>query len=98
MSTWLWLAGVGLAGFGAWLAGWPAWRSYRMREQRDLNAERYLAWRGRAPRGPRPSVSEGLTGEERRRLYAAAAMAAVGIVCLIGFLASSSTGSRTPAT
>lgn len=88
MSALLWLAGLVVAGFGAWLAGWPAWQSYRGREQRDLNAERYLAWRGRAPRGPRPSMREGLTGEERRRLYAAAVLGAVGLVCLIGFLAS----------
>jgi hypothetical protein len=89
VSAWLWLAGLVVAAFGAWLSGWPAWQSYRRREQRDLNAERYLAWRGRAPRGPRPPVSEGLTGEERRRLYMAAVIGAVGLVCLIGVLASS---------
>jgi len=88
VSAWIWLAGLALTAAGAYLAGWPAWRSYRARESRDLNAERYLAWRGRASRGSRVSVREGLTGEERRRLYLAAALAALALICLIGFFAS----------
>jgi hypothetical protein len=88
VSAWLWLAGLLMTGAGAYAAGWPAWRSYRARESRDLNAERYLAWRGRASRGPRVSAREGFTGEERRRLYLAGALAAVALICLIGFFAS----------
>jgi hypothetical protein len=88
MSAWVWLAGLMLTAAGAYVAGWPAWRSFRGRESRDLNAERYLAWRGRASRGTRVSAREGLTGEERRRLYLAGALAAVAVICLVGFFAS----------
>jgi hypothetical protein len=86
--AWLWL--IGTLGFGgaAYLVGWPTWTGYRNREARDLNAERYLAWRGRADRGA-PSVQEGMTGEERRRLWMAAALAAAALVCLGGFFVSS---------
>lgn len=83
----LWLLAALVAGGAAWAVGWPAWRASRARLARDLNAERYLAWRGRASRdGPAPS---GLTGGERRRLYAAAALAAIGIACLVGFFVAS---------
>jgi hypothetical protein len=71
----------------AYLVAWPAWRSYRAREARDTNSERYLAWRGRAPRGA--SVREGMTGEERRRIYAGAALAVLAAVALIAFFATS---------
>lgn len=86
--AWLWL--IGTLGFGgaAYLVGWPAWTGYQAREARDLNAERYLAWRGRADRGA-PPAGEGMTGEERRRLYAAAALAAAALVCLFAFFVSS---------
>ncbi len=82
--AWLWL--VGTLGFGgaAYLVGWPAWTGYRSREARDLNAERYLAWRGRADRGS-VRTSEGPTGEERRRLWIAAALGLAAVVCLAGF-------------
>jgi hypothetical protein len=84
----LWL--IGTLGFGgaAYLVGWPAWTGYRGREARDLNAERYLAWRGRADRTA-PTTGEGMTGEERRRLFVAAALAAAALVCLIAFFLSS---------
>ena len=84
--AWLWL--VGTLGFGgaAYLVGWPAWSGYRSREARDLNAERYLAWRGRADRTA-VSTSEGMTGEERRRLWIAGALAVAALVCLAGFFA-----------
>jgi hypothetical protein len=86
--AWLWL--IGTFGFGgaAYLVGWPAWTAYRSREARDLNAERYLAWRGRADRNA-PSAQERMTGEERRRLWIAAALAAAALVCLLGFFAAS---------
>ena len=72
-----------LAGGAAWAVGWPAWRASRARLERDLNAERYLAWRGRASRGdaPRP----GLTRGERLRLSAAAVLGAIGVACLVAF-------------
>ncbi len=86
--AWLWL--IGTLGFGgaAYLVGWPVWTGYRGREARDLNAERYLAWRGRADRTA-STTREGMTGEERRRLYIAAALAAAALVCLFAFFMSS---------
>jgi hypothetical protein len=81
----LWLACAALAAIGAYLVGWPAWTGYRSRAARDLNAERYLAWRGRAPRGAQPSTSEGMTPAERRRLWFAGALALAALFCLVGF-------------
>ncbi len=89
MTPWLFLAAMVIAGAAAYAIGWPAWRGYRAREARDLNAERYMAWRGRAPRGSQPSLREGPTLAERRRLYLAAALAIAAVVCLVGFLATS---------
>lgn len=83
---WLFLTSAVVAGVAAYLVGWPAWTGYRRREARDLNAERYLAWRGRANE-PRRSVREGPTGEERRKLVIAAVLAAVALASLIGFFA-----------
>ena len=84
-----WLA-IALAGFAAaYLVGWPAWEGYRSRETRDDNAERYLAWRGRADRTPRSSTREGMTGVERRRIYAGAALAIAGALALFTFFATS---------
>jgi hypothetical protein len=85
----VWLAGALLAGAAALAVGWPAWRDYRVRESRDLNAERYLAWRGRAPRGSASSMSEGMTLAERRRLYLAAGIGLLALVCLGVFFAVS---------
>jgi hypothetical protein len=84
VSAWLWLVAAGVAAIGAVLVGWPAWSEYRAREQRDLNAERYLAWRGRAPRAS-ASTREGLTGAERRRLWIAGGLALAAAFCLVGF-------------
>jgi hypothetical protein len=84
---WLLLLGALLAGAGAYLVGWPAWASYRQREARDLNAERYLAWRGRANPPGSSSLNEGLTGAERRSLWLAAGLAVVALGCLVGFFA-----------
>ena len=88
MSPVLWLALAIVAGAGAYLVGWPAWTGYRSRDRRDANTERYLAWRGRAVRG-QPSMREGLTAEERRRLYIGGAMAVVAVVALFAFFATS---------
>jgi hypothetical protein len=87
-----WLAIAIVAGIAAAAIGWPAWQSYRGREARDLNTERYLAWRGRAARAPGPSrgsVREGMTGEERRRIYVGAGLAIAAVVSLFVFLATS---------
>jgi hypothetical protein len=86
--AWLWLLGALAFGAGAYLVGWPAWSAYRAREARDLNAERYLAWRGRADR-PTTSLREGPTLAERRRLWIAGALAVVAVVCLGGFFVTS---------
>jgi hypothetical protein len=85
---WLLLVGGLLAGAGAYLVGWPAWTSYRQREARDLNAARYLAWRGRASAPGSGSMNEGLTGAERRALWLAGFMVLAAVACLIGFFAT----------
>jgi hypothetical protein len=82
MSPWLWLIGAAAAAAGAYLTGWPAWSAARARRTRDLNAERYLAWRGRA--GPRVDDSS-LTKGERQRLAVAALLGLVAAFCLVGF-------------
>lgn len=82
MSAWLWLLGAAVAGAGSFLIGWPAWRSFQVRQGRDLNAERYLAWRGRADY---PPVEPGLTRGERQRLAVAAVLAVAAIFCVVGF-------------
>jgi hypothetical protein len=85
----LWLLVAIVAAAVAYLVAWPAWQSYRARESRDLNTDRYLAWRGRAPRRSSTSVSEGMTGEERRRVFIGIALAALAVVALIAFFATS---------
>ena len=85
MPPLLWLA-LAITGFvAAYLVGWPAWESYRGREQRDDNTERYLAWRGRADRTPRASTREEMTNEERRRIYVGAALAIGAVLSLLVF-------------
>jgi len=81
MSAWPWLIGAAIAGAAGYLAGWPVWRAYRARLTRDTNAERYLAWRGRADR----SVDPSLTQRERRRLVVAGLLVLVAVFCLVGF-------------
>lgn len=83
MSQWTWLIGALAAGVGATMLARPAWGSWQARRRRDLNAERYLAWRGRADRRP---VDDSLTGAERRRLWIGAVLGAVALFCLVGFL------------
>ena len=88
MSPLLWLALAIAAGVAAYLVGWPAWSGSRSRDRRDLNTERYLAWRGRAVRG-RPPAREGMTGDERRRVYLGAALAIVAVASLLAFFVTS---------
>lgn len=83
-----WLAITIAAAVAAYLVAWPAWLGYRSRETRDANAERYLQWRGRADRSPRASTREGMTGEERRRIYTGAALAVGSVIALLAFFAS----------
>ncbi len=89
MSPLIWLAVAVAAGVGAYVVGWPAWRSYRSRDAHDANAERYLAWRGRAVRGQVPRPKEGMTGEERRGVYLGAFLAMAAVVSLIAFFMTS---------
>ncbi len=83
-----WLVVAAAAAVAAYLVAWPAWQAYRARDARDTNTERYLAWRGRAPRG-QASVREGMTGEERRRIYVGAALGVLAVVALVAFFATS---------
>jgi len=70
-----------VAGVAGLAIGWPAWRSYRQREARDQNAERYLTWRGRAT--PSASLREGMTGAERRRIWIGAGLGIIAVACLV---------------
>jgi hypothetical protein len=71
-----------VAGVAGLAIGWPAWRSYRQREARDQNAERYLTWRGRAT-PPSASLREGMTGAERRRIWIGAGLGIIAVACLV---------------
>ena len=82
-----WLAVAIVAGAAAYLVGWPAWQGFRSRETRDDNTERYLRWRGRADRRSQVSTREGMTNEERRRIYAGAALAMLAVIGLLAFFA-----------
>jgi hypothetical protein len=84
-----WLVVAIAAGLVAYLVGWPAWQGYRSREARDVNTERYLQWRGRADRISSTSTREGMTNDERRRIYAGAALAVLAVVALLAFFAGS---------
>jgi len=82
VSAWLWLLAAALGGVAAFFVGWPAWTEFVARTRRDLNAERYLAWRGRAgDRRPEPSMTPG----ERVRLVVAVVLALAAVFCLVGF-------------
>ena len=87
MPAMAWLLVTVAAGVAAYLVGWPAWLAYRSRETRDANVERYLQWRGRADRSSRASIRERMTGEERRRIYAGAALAVGSVIALLMFFA-----------
>jgi hypothetical protein len=82
VSTWVWLVAAAVAGAAAYLVGWPTWSGFAARRRRDLNTERYLAWRGRA--GERPPELR-LTSAERTRLAVAIGLALVAVFCIVGF-------------
>ncbi len=80
--AWLTIAlvfGAAAVGFGQ-----PARRSYRAREPRHLNTERYRPRRGHSVRG-QPVTREGMTGEARRRIYGALAFAVIALIALVAF-------------
>ena len=89
MPTLAWLAVALVAGVAAYIVGWPAWQGYRARETREANTERYLQWRGRADRRSTVSTSEGMTGEERRRIYAGVALSVLAVVAVLAFFVTS---------
>ncbi|MEA2650359.1 MAG: hypothetical protein QOI85_80 [Chloroflexota bacterium] len=89
MPPLLWLIVALVAGAAGYVLAWPAWQASRSRGSRDLNTERYLAWRGRAVRGQTPRSSEGMTGEERRRVLAGAALGVIGALALVAFFVTS---------
>lgn len=86
MSGLPWLAAAVVSGAAAFWLGWPIWQETRARQARDVNAERYLAWRGRAAppsaRRPSPSVTPG----ERARLIGAGVLGAAAVIGLLLFL------------
>lgn len=83
MPSVVWLVTCIVAAGGAYAVAWPAWRSIGARRERDTNTERYLRWRGRAPRAP--SAPAGPTPDERRRLLIGAVLGAIAAVALIAF-------------
>lgn len=82
-----WLVVALLAGVGAYVVAWPAWQSSRTRQTRDTNAERYLAWRGRAVRPG--ATSREMTADERRRMSIGAALGVLAVVALVAFFVTS---------
>ena len=79
------LAGCVVAGAAAFAVGWPAYRSDRARRARLVNEQRYLAWRGRARQPAGSPIDAYQATRDRSRLIAAAALAGVALICLIGF-------------
>ncbi len=79
----VWLVLAIAAAAAAYVVGWPAWQGYRARAALDTNSERYLAWRGRASRGPRPRPE--MSADERRRIYLGAGLGVVAALALFAF-------------
>lgn len=85
--SWVLLAIALATGAAGLLIGLPAWRAWQSRAAQDRNAERYLAWRGRADDTGGGSAQR-MTSDERRRIGMAAALLAIAIVCLVIGLSS----------
>jgi hypothetical protein len=75
------VAGVALMVAGL-VIGIPAWRSWQGRVAVERNAERYLAWRGRADRSA-PDPSPRMTGAEQRRVVVGLALGVLGAIALV---------------
>jgi hypothetical protein len=83
MSAWVWLVVAAVTAAGAMVVGRPAWTGFAARRNRDLNTERYLAWRGRAgERPPDPTLTRG----ERAQLFVAGVLALLAIFALVAYL------------
>ncbi|MGZ8481378.1 MAG: hypothetical protein ACXWWO_02855 [Candidatus Limnocylindria bacterium] len=90
MTSIVWLAVAIAAGAAAYAVGWPVLQRRRTREALDLNAERYLAWRGRArPPAATRATRAGLTSDERRRFVIAGLAGVLAVAALIAFFATS---------
>jgi hypothetical protein len=89
MTPLVWLVLAAVAGAGSAAVGLPAWRELRSRGERDLNVERYRAWRGHGSRSGASAARDGMTSSERRRLAVGAALAAVAVIALVAFFVSS---------
>jgi hypothetical protein len=86
---WVFLAAAVICGAGAYLVGWPAWTAFQQRQARDHNAERYLAWRGRAASTDAGLTREGPTTAERRRIWLAGLLAGAALALVIAFFVTS---------
>ena len=85
MNGWPWLLGAMGAALAAYWIGRPTWIAHRTRARRDLNAERYLTWRGRADRTPAPAQ---MTAAEGRRAWLAGGLGILALACLAVYLGS----------
>jgi hypothetical protein len=86
--SWLFLVAALVCAAGAYVMGWPAWTRYRERQASDANAERYVAWRGRATSSS-PSTHDGPTGAERGRIWLAGLLAGAALALLLAFFVAS---------
>ena len=80
-----WLAVCVAAGAAALAVGWPAYRRAKARRERLVSEQRYLAWRGRARQPAGSPLDAHEARRDKTRLLAAAALAAVAVVCLVAF-------------
>jgi hypothetical protein len=81
MSRAILVGGIALVVAGL-AVGLPAWRSWQARTAADRNAERYLAWRGRADRSA-PGPTPPMTAAEQRRMAVGIGLAVLGGIALV---------------